>query len=124
MQVRRICLQIAPLILLALAGTGCQTAQRPVSLLPSHANAPGLARSKPEPVAVFQLPQEQVPETDHVAELIASVQKEYQAGDADFQAGRLEAARLHLSRAFDLLTKGPFNVSSDSRLQQELDLVV
>lgn len=123
MWVRRVGFQVAPLLVLALAGTACQTAQRPVSLLPYQSNAPGIGR-RPEPVAVTQLPQEQVPETDHVAELIVLVQKDYQAGEANFQAGRLEAARLNLARAYDLLTKGPFNVNSDPRLQQQLDLVV
>jgi peptidoglycan lytic transglycosylase D len=60
---------------------------------------------------------------DRVA-LIAQIDTEYQSGQENFKAGRLEAAKQNFSNAFDLLTKGPLDVKSDPHLQQKLDQVV
>jgi hypothetical protein len=48
---------------------------------------------------------------DQVSGLIAAVEREYQAGQANYQAGHLEAAKLNFDNAFNLLLSGP----TDSR---------
>lgn len=58
---------------------------------------------------------------DMVAEVIARVEKEYQAGQASYQAGHLEAAKQSFDRAFDLLFSAEVPVKSDERLEQEFE---
>ena len=55
------------------------------------------------------------------ADLIAEVEKEYQAGQTNYQAGHLEAAKENFDRAFNLLLESPLDVGSDERLQKEFD---
>jgi membrane-bound lytic murein transglycosylase D len=122
---------VAPIIALALASTGCQTAARPAALLPAgQANAPALiASSAPAPQtqtanetkpAVVAQPTPE-PKPDPVIELIAKVEAEYQAGQDNYKAGHLEAAKQNFDQAFNLLLSGPFAVRSDERLQKEFD---
>ncbi len=56
-----------------------------------------------------------------MADLIAQVEKEYQAGQANFKAGRLSAAKQNFDHALDMLAKSQMDVKSDPRLQQEFD---
>jgi membrane-bound lytic murein transglycosylase D len=125
----RICkfyLLIAATIALVLGGTACQTAHRPAALLPAeHSTAPPLSAATPapppdpNPVPAAQTQTEAKP--DPVAELIAQVEKEYQTGQDNFQAGHLEAAKENFDRAFNLLLGSALDVRSDERLQQEFD---
>jgi membrane-bound lytic murein transglycosylase D len=122
---------VAPIIALALASTACQTAQHSSALLPAaQANAPALiaaaapapqkqtaTETKPAPVPQAQ-PE---PRPDPVVELIAKVETEYQAGQDNYKAGHLEAAKQNFDRAFNLLLGGPVAVRSDDRLQKEFD---
>ncbi len=131
MRITRLYHLIALLAALVLANTACQTARRPAALLPpAQANAPALAapvvpapeppaESKPAPSAPVQPP----PKTDPVADLIAQVEKEYQAGQDNYKAGQLEAARQNFDRALTLLGS-PEYVLSDERLQHEFDKVL
>ena len=48
--------------------------------------------------------------TDAAADLIAQVEKEYQAGQANYQAGHLDAAKDNFDRAFNLLLESPLDV--------------
>jgi membrane-bound lytic murein transglycosylase D len=128
---------IAGLAAVALATTSCQTAQHPSAILPpAQANVPALApaaaRPAPQPEAVSkpaQLAQihPQPPKTqakaDPVAELIAQVEKQYQAGQDNYKAGHLEAARKNFDRALDLLGNQEY-VLSDERLQREFDKIL
>ncbi len=59
--------------------------------------------------------------SDPVAELIARVEKEYQAGQTNYQAGHLEAAKQNFDNAFNLLLSGPVEISADERLQKEFE---
>ena len=122
---------VAPIIALALASTACQTAQRSAALLPAaQANAPALTAAA-APVPQTQTPAETkpaavpqvqpAPKPDPVVELIAKVETEYQAGQDNYKAGHLEAAKQNFDRAFNLLLGGPFAVRSDERLQREFD---
>ena len=120
--------------LLAMAGFACQSAQRPAAMLPAaQANAPALLASAPAPAppAAEQTPAVKTPAPpapepapDPVAELIASVEKEYAAGQQNFSAGHLEAAKLNFNRAFDLLFTSPESVRNDARFKAEFDRVL
>src|SRR5579859_4622082 len=123
------------LILLAAFGLGetaCQTAQKPTALLSKQASAPALAPTspptqaaatdpKPAPTPAVQAP---APAADPAAELIATVEKEYQSGQENYKAGHLEAAKDNFDRAFDLLLSSPLDIRTDERLQEEFDQVL
>src|SRR5579859_7680771 len=123
------------LILLAAFGLGetaCQTAQKPTALLSKQASAPALAPTspptqaaatdpKPAPTPAVQAP---APAADPAAELIATVEKEYQSGQENYKAGHLEAAKQNFDSAFNQLLGGGFDIGSDDRLQRELDHIL
>jgi membrane-bound lytic murein transglycosylase D len=122
--------KIAPLAAVVLAATACQTS-RPASMLPpKQANAPALTQvasvsgpQQPKNVA----PAQKAPEiqgelrVDPVADLIAKVEKEYQAGQANYQAGHMEPAKENFDTAFNLLVAGPIDLKSDDRLEREFE---
>jgi membrane-bound lytic murein transglycosylase D len=137
---------------LILAASACQTAQKPVSLLPPG-TAPTLQptpppTSAPTPVSkpvVAQAqdapPQKSPPESappadaastaqasspssDPVADLIAKAEKEYQAGLANHQAGKIEDAKQNFDNALNALLSSNLDVRSDDRLQTEFDHIV
>jgi membrane-bound lytic murein transglycosylase D len=133
---------------LFLAANACQTAQKPASLLPP-ATAPTLkpavepaqeAQQHPAvPVASQQASAEQdsqkpeIPQvtpaassadSDPVGDLIARAEKEYQAGLANYQAGKAEDAKQHFDNALNSLLESTFDVRSDDRLQKEFDRIV
>ena len=123
--------KIAPLAVALLAATACQTAQRPAALLPAkQANAPELTqvasasnaqqpRSTPPPAQKPEVrPELQV---DPVADLIAKVEKEYSAGQANYAAGHMEAAKQNFDNAFNMLVAGPIDLKSDERLEREFE---
>ncbi len=116
-------------IALILGSTACQTAQRPAALLPAaQARAPMLSPTAPppsaDPKAASPAQTQPEPKPDAVADLIAQVEKEYQAGQDNYKAGHLEAAKENFDRAFNLLLDSPLDIRSDQRLQQEFDRVL
>src|SRR2546427_617034 len=124
-------LLIAPLVALIVASLACQTAQRPAALLqPAQANAPALtavavptpqATANPKPTPTQQAQPQ--PKPDPVADLIAKAEKEYQAGQDNLKAGKLEAARQNFEHALDLLGNQEY-VLSDERAQREFDKIL
>jgi len=112
--------------------TGCQTAQRPAPLLPTRqASAPRLAsasiqhpteasanQTKADPLAVHGQAEAK---PDPVLELISEVEKDYEAGEENYKADHLEAAKEEFDRAFNLLLESPIEIRSDERLQSEFD---
>ena len=150
MRLVKIYVRTAVLASVALVGSACQTAQKPVSLLPPG-KAPAL---KPAP-APAQVPEKasapaQVPAThedpqpqkasgveslpapdpaatkssDPVADLIAKVEKEYREGLANHEAGRTEEAKQEFDNALNDLLSSNLDVRSDERLQKEFDRIV
>ena len=127
MKIGKLYLPLTAAAALILGSVGCQTAQRPVALLPASAKAPSLAPSpapvpnsstpKPAPVA----PPQADSKPDPAADLIARVEKEYQAGQENYRAGHLEAAKENFDSAFNLLLGSPLDVRADQRLQDEFD---
>jgi len=156
MRLANLYVRTAALMALALAASACQTAQKPVSLLPP-ATAPKLAQanSNPSPGPSAQAastaeaqdsPQASAPagepqaqpspaaapvpaagsssSSDPVADLIARVEKEYQAGQASYQTGQTDDAKQHFDNAFNALLGSQFDIRSDERLQKEFDRIV
>ena len=139
----------ATLASLILAVSGCQTAQRPATLVPPS-SAPAL---KPAPVTApvstpvssqaeakqaettQQDPPQQAPapeavplpapgDSDAVADLVARAEKEYQAGLTNYRAGKTEDAKHNFDSALNSLLSSNFDVRSDERLQKEFDRIV
>jgi membrane-bound lytic murein transglycosylase D len=135
-------------ILIAVSGTllgvGCQSAQKPASHL--------LAASKQAPPAIQQKAQTDIadtaqqtaksgqasqaqanaetpaktaqPKADPVAELIAKVEKEYQTGLDQYNAGNKDVAKQHFDAAFNMLLASPADMRNDPRFQPEFDRVL
>jgi len=110
---------------LALITTSCDTGEKhsakaapaPQAMAPAiaaPAAAPALKVAEPPPA----------PKPDPVDGMVAAAEKEYQAGQANYAAGHLDAAKQNFDRAFDELTQGPVDVKNDPRLQQEFDKIV
>ena len=138
-------MRIAVLAVAALASSSCQTAQKPVSEAPPappplSAKAPTTASLQTEPAAsqpVAQgLPHDPStgaaasseatplkPAADPVGDLVASVENEYQAGLAKYQAGQADAAKEDFDNAFNALLESKLDIRSDDRLQKEFDRI-
>jgi membrane-bound lytic murein transglycosylase D len=136
----------APLALL-LAGLGCHSSQKAAAPnLPPQANPPTItaaASPKPRPVAKAKpatsakpatetkaaapekvsapAPVQPAPKPDPVGQLIAQAEREYQAGQGNYKAGPVDAAKQSFDRAFNLIMASPPEVRSDERVQRELD---
>ena len=144
MQFANLYVRTAVLASLILAASACQTAQKPVSLLPPG-SAPALKPAQspastpaPGPQATVAQPQDApsqepaspqaaptpAPASDPVADLIARAEKEYQAGLANQQAGKTEEARQNFDNALNALLSSNLDIRSDDRLQKEFDHVV
>src|SRR6266852_3701918 len=114
------------------ATLACQSAQKTTFAPPAQAQAPALATSsspdphKPKPAAAEHQPKPkpQALQADPVTDLIARVEKEYQLGQDNYQAGHLEAAKQNFDSAFNQLLGSGFDVHADDRLQQELDRIL
>ncbi|MGA8440568.1 MAG: transglycosylase SLT domain-containing protein [Candidatus Sulfotelmatobacter sp.] len=134
-------MRVAVLAALSIAGSSCQTAQKPVVVAPP-ATAPALTAKASEPPQTLSaappvetqlqpvLPARAKPEStvpkpasDQVDELLASVEQEYQAGLANYQAGRVDAAKRNFDNAFNALLESKLDIRSDDRLQKEFDRI-
>ena len=88
---------------------------------PAQAQAPVLVAAnrqpdpqKQKPAAAEPQPKPPVPQAlqlDPVADLIARVEKEYQAGQDNYQAGHLEAAKQNFDSAFNQLLGSGFDIN-------------
>src|SRR5215813_10033848 len=115
----------------ALATCGCQSSHHPAPVLSAkQSTPPAIASTAPKsasaeaqtpaakPVREPATPTSAVaPSADPVADLIAKVEKEYAAGQDNYKAGHLDAARQNFDRAFDLLLGSDIEVNSDPRLE-------
>jgi len=137
MRITKLSFLIAPLTAGLLASTACQTAKRPATFLPpAQTQAPALKPAasvpKPPPANVQQpapppapvTAQKPQPKPDPVADIVAQVEKAYQAGRDNYKAGHLDAAKQNFDRAFNLLLGSTLDVYSDERVQQELDRIL
>jgi peptidoglycan lytic transglycosylase D len=132
-------LRLKRLTILVLGGgmmllAGCESkdtkqSARPVqqALAPSMVETGGgTGPSSPEPArqqtpAPAQTPQPEKP--DPVPGIIVEAEKAYAAGQEDYKAGHLDAAKQDFNRAVDILMQGPVEIKADDRLQQEFDKI-
>ena len=127
MKFTRVNLLVASFAALAM-GSACQSAKKPVATLPrQQTQAPAPVPATPPPVqastepAPSVTPEAAVPKTDAVDDLLAQVDQEYQAGQANFKAGKVDAAKQNFTHGSELLNQSSINVNSDTRLQRKLD---
>ena len=147
MRLAKLYVRTAVLACLALAACACQTAQRPVALLPPG-KAPALKQATPPaqvpaaaatpaptkaddppPQKASQLesaptPESSGPTSDQVSDLVARAEKLYQAGLANHQAGKNDLAKENFDNALNALLSSNLDIRSDERLQEEFDRIV
>ncbi|MGC1227884.1 MAG: transglycosylase SLT domain-containing protein [Candidatus Sulfotelmatobacter sp.] len=149
MRVGNLQVRIALLAATAFAGASC-SAKKPVAVAPqAMAPAPSAANSADPPANTKQTgspaatanaseqdlvahsstqPEQResaiVPAADSVGDLIAHVEKEYQAGLDSYQAGQTDAAKQHFDTACNTLLDSKLDIRSDDRLQQEFERIV
>ena len=128
----------------ALIGSSCQTAQKPVAFVPPG-TPPPLATKSAAPAAQQTQPATPAPATqnevkaestvgvnpesasppkaasDPGEDLVADVEKEYQAGLANYQAGKTDAAKQNFDHAFNALLESKLDIRSDDRLEKEFE---
>jgi membrane-bound lytic murein transglycosylase D len=152
MRVGKLQLRVALLALAALGASSC-SAKRPVAVVPTGTAPPAVAANSTDPPAATKqtapssstqasaspakpaeaVPTDSKPEVkassnaltaDPVADLIARVEKEYQAGLIAYQAGQTDAAKQHFDSACNALLESKLDIRSDDRLGQEFDRIV
>jgi membrane-bound lytic murein transglycosylase D len=135
MKIPKLCLQIAALSALLLAGMACQTAQKPVAAVPPQATAPAVQSAPapapaPQPQPAPSQPAAEAaaaptaPKTDPILDLIAQVDNAYASGQENYKEGHHDLARADFDRAFNLLLSSPIDIHSDPRLLKEFDQVL
>jgi membrane-bound lytic murein transglycosylase D len=132
MGIRKLHLSGALSLALAFAGTGCHKTESQTVLPAPQAAPPTLTAvapappptPDPPPTPPQELQAVPQPSPDPVADLIASSDKEYQAGESKFKAGQLADAKKNFDRAVDLLLQSPTEIRSDDRVQRELERVL
>jgi len=144
MQIERFSVLVAVSAAL-IAGAGCQAAHKPGSraAIPpgppppvqqpappdqtrAAAKTPPIENSAPRnasPGAAAAAREPATGKPDPVGDLLAEVEKEYQAGVEQVRARQNDAARQHFERAFSLLLGAPAGLRSDPRFQPEFDRV-
>jgi membrane-bound lytic murein transglycosylase D len=130
-----------------MAVCACQSAHKPVAqktppppaaAQPKEAPAPtsGSVAAQPEtptqqkdttaqvPAAEKPAPPPAAPAPDKVGELVAQAENLYQAGLADYHAGKTNDARQNFNRALNSLLESKLDIRSDDRLEKEFDRIV
>ncbi len=108
-------------------GTGCETDKpKPAATsLPTQAKAPEIAapvtqKGDPKPKSQPDVPTK----LDPAVALIAQAEKQYAAGQANYQADHLEAAKQNFDQAFNTLLSSDLDIRNDERLEREFDKIV
>ena len=129
MRLLRIAIPVAILLFLSIL-TGCETdeAKKPASL-PVQATAPDITQPTTQNAASAQQPKIQEAakpksSSDPVDALIAQAEKQYAAGQTNYQAGHLEAAKANFDEAFNTLLSSNLDIRNNEQLQREFDKVV
>jgi membrane-bound lytic murein transglycosylase D len=117
--------------LLLLSFTGCQTTEsRKPATLPAQASAPTVDRPVPtktqpaSPANQQAAKAEPTSPADPAGALIAQAEKEYAAGQANYRAGHLEAAKASFDQAFNTLLSSNLDIRNNEPLEQEFEKVV
>jgi membrane-bound lytic murein transglycosylase D len=90
---------------------------------PRQAVAPTITKSIAEAPAP-KVQETPVAASDPVENVIAQVEKDLQAGQAEYRAGHLDKAKGNFDQAFNRLLSYPPGVKSDERLGDEFDKIV
>jgi membrane-bound lytic murein transglycosylase D len=114
---------IIPLLGAAVLLSSCGEKKNSSAAPPPRAQAPTIAQTIESPKTP-QIQEKLAPKTDPAEELISRAEAQYQAGQANYAAGHLEAAKDNFDRAFDLMVESPLDIRSDDRLQNEFDKLV
>src|ERR1700734_528441 len=143
MRVATLPMRIAMLTALAVASSSCHSGQKPVSVVPPGtapqltAKAPAAIPERPPSAKLQPTAPEQnqpsagaspegpavKPASDPVGDLVARVEKEYQAGLANYQAGQHDAAKQNFDNAFNALLESKLDIRSDNRLEKEFERI-
>ena len=121
---------VAPAVLCTvLFSAGCEPSQpkNTAAKVPAQATAPTVGPSDPKPdTTAHTAAPESAPKTqpDAVDALIAQAEKLYSAGQANYQAGHLDAAKQNFDQAFNLLLSSSIEVRDNPRLEHEFDKIV
>ena len=137
------------LLLSVVSGAGC-SARKPASTLPApqaaappiqtpaaakqeaiaNANPPAPVKPEPPKLEAKKVESKKVelrpPESkpDPVDEVVRAAEKEYEAGEIEYNAGHKEAAKQYFDKAFDLLLGSAASVRNDTRFEREYDRVL
>ncbi len=114
---------IAGAALLSLLSCEPSKTKKTAAVPPQQATAPTLS-APVTPPAQPKIQEKLVPKADPVEGLIASVEKEFQAGQTNYRAGHLDKAKGNFDRAFNTLLAYQPGVRSDERLEDEFDKIV
>ncbi len=119
---------IVPVAVLSCVLTGCETDEpKKPATLPAQAKAPELtspvAQQIQQPPKIQEQPKPK-PQADPADALIAQAEKLYTDGQANYQAGHLEAAKASFDQAFNILLSSKLDVRNDERLEREFDKIV
>ncbi len=91
---------------------------------PKAANAPTIAQTVPPPPPPRIEEKAAAPKSDSVQDTLERAEREYQAGQANYAAGHLEAAKQNFDRAVTVLLQGPVDLKSNESLQREFDKII
>jgi membrane-bound lytic murein transglycosylase D len=121
---------VAPALLAAvLLSAGCEPSQprNTAANVPAQATAPTVAPPEANPAASARTSEAAAaPKTqpDAVDALIAQAEKLYATGQANYQAGHLDAAKQNFDQAFNVLLSSNLEVRENPRLEHEFDKIV
>ncbi|MFI5117605.1 MAG: LysM peptidoglycan-binding domain-containing protein [Terriglobales bacterium] len=125
---RNFCGMVSAALLAGLVfSTGCETDHpKPAATsIPAQAKAPQIAGPVDPPADPKPRVQPQVnPKPDPTEALIAQAEKQYAAGQANYRADHLEAAKQNFDQAFNTLLSSNLDIRNDERLEREFDKIV
>jgi membrane-bound lytic murein transglycosylase D len=107
--------------------TGCETDEpKKSAALPANANAPEVTApvAAAKPASEPKIQEAPKPQVDPADALIAQAEKQYAAGQANYQAGHLEAAKANFDQAFNTLLSSNLDVRNNEQLEREFDKIV
>ena len=108
----------AMIVAIALLSAAC-SAHRPVTALTPKPFPIAAVQTAPAPVPVA--PQ---PPADPVADLIASSNRYFEAGQRELADGHLETAKTQFNRSLEVLLESPFGARSEPRIREHFDRLV